>query len=230
MALPVPRPRKRRIMSRPDFVNLDLSSEASLDILIQEREPPLDPPLYLNAFENLTATKRCSSSQDWQAYGFLVEDCFTAIQRVYIEEVLRNPDEVYEFTATGTYPKTQHPRVRTPAQYTVSEYHPVPPASAEPLPGPGAGGYSQYDTANFRDIHRAAKVVERDCLLPTRRPGWDAVGARSSIGVFLWATDSLINDQVARRAALLHRPPNLISLNASNIADNIDSTKSNIRY
>lgn len=83
---------------------------------------PLDQIFTLNAFTNLTATNRCSSSQDWQAYAFLVEDCFTAIQRVYIEEVIRRPVETYEFVAEGSYPKTKYPWVRTPAQYTVSEY------------------------------------------------------------------------------------------------------------
>lgn len=83
---------------------------------------PVDLPLNLNTFKNLTATNRCSSSQECQAYAFLIEDCFTAIQRVYIEEVIRRPDEMYEFFAGGTYPKTSKPWVRTPSQYTVSEY------------------------------------------------------------------------------------------------------------
>lgn len=46
----------------------------------------------------------------------------------------------------------------------------------ESLPGRGPRGYSQSDTATFRDIWGAARVVEGDCLLPTRRPGWDVVG------------------------------------------------------
>ena len=83
---------------------------------------PLDLPLDLDTFQNLTARNRCSTSPEWQAYAFLVEDCFTAIQRVYIEEVLKKPSyEIYEFIAEGTYPRTTHPSVRTPAQYTVSE-------------------------------------------------------------------------------------------------------------
>lgn len=82
---------------------------------------PLDPALSLATFTNLTATDRCSSSQEWTAYGFLIEDCFTAIQRVYIEELLRKPDEIYEFVAEGTQPKRKYPWVRTPAQYNVSE-------------------------------------------------------------------------------------------------------------
>lgn len=94
---------------------------------------PFDPPVDFPTFKNLTATNRCSNSPDWQAYAFLVEDCFTAIQRVYIEEVLKNPNQLYEFTAQGTHPKTQNPWLRTPAQYTVSEYiTTVPPRSSAP--------------------------------------------------------------------------------------------------
>lgn len=129
------------------------------------------------------------------------------------------------------------------------------------LPGRGAVGYDQSDIATYRDIYRAARVVEEDCLLPTRRPGWDAVGktrhrfpssikpilhhgnrmvylasnslfacvgTKSSIGVFLWATDSSINDYFIRGSRpLLHDLPILISPNASTTAvtNNIDSNK-----
>ena len=129
------------------------------------------------------------------------------------------------------------------------------------LPGRAGTGYAQTDTATFREIYRAVRVVEEDCLLPRRRPGWDAVGethhsvpfvpcfsvitavgwsgrylsntifarvgTKSSIGVFLWATDSLINAQVMGRGGnALNDLSNLISPNASTIAENdIDSIK-----
>ena len=83
-------------------------------------------PLELTMPKNLTGLSRCTRSKDWQAYAFLVEDCFTAIQRLYIEEVLRKPDTIYEFVTTGTYPKTLHPKMRTPTEFTVSEYHSIP--------------------------------------------------------------------------------------------------------
>lgn len=55
----------------------------------------------------------------------------------------------------------------------------------EPLPGRGTGGYyEQSDTATFRDIWLAARVVERDCLLPTRRPGWEVVGETPNMFFF----------------------------------------------
>ena len=80
--------------------------------------------------KNLTESSRCTRSEDWQAYAFLVEDCYTAIQRLYIEEVLKKPDAIYEFITIGTHPQTLHPRMRTPIEYTVREYCSVPAVSA----------------------------------------------------------------------------------------------------
>lgn len=87
---------------------------------------PLDLPLDLVTFRNLTSTDRCSNSPDWQAYAFLVEDCYTAIQRVYIEEVLRKSEEKFEFIARGAQPRTKKPWIRTPVHFTVGELPPFP--------------------------------------------------------------------------------------------------------
>lgn len=67
------------------------------------------------------------------------------------------------------------------------------------LPGRTRRPYAEYDTATFKSIYAAARLIETDCLEPTRRPGWESVGAKSNIGVFLWATDSEINGQVMGR-------------------------------
>ncbi|KAM0797552.1 hypothetical protein BDR22DRAFT_435450 [Usnea florida] len=141
----------------------------------------LAAPLEKTMPKNLTASSRCTRSQDWQAYAFLVEDCYTAIQRLYIEEVLKKPDAIYEFITVGTYPRTLHPWMRTPIEYTVNSCtlsivmlnlfgH------KESLPGRGAVNFHHSDTASFKDIYRAARLVEKDCLLPDRLPGWEAVG------------------------------------------------------
>ena len=87
---------------------------------------PLDLPLDIALVKNVTAVNRCSNSRDWQAYAFLVEDCYAVIQRVYIERMLRDPDELYEFIAQGAPRETKKPGIRTPAQYTVSELVPFP--------------------------------------------------------------------------------------------------------
>ncbi len=64
------------------------------------------------------------------------------------------------------------------------------------LPGASRRPYAEYDTATFRSIYTAARLVDNDCLYPSRRPGWESAGTKSNLGVFLWATDSEINGQV----------------------------------
>ena len=171
---------------------------------------PLDLPLNLDTFRNLTATNRCSDSADWQAYAFLVEDCYAAVQRLYIEDVLRKPDISFEFISRYGHHRTKRPWIRTPAQISVSEsssfaFH-VSYSQEEQrksiavadendkdsciltimmldwfglgtgLPGRAGTGHEPTDTATLRDIYRAVRGVEEDCLLPRRQPGWDAVG------------------------------------------------------
>ena len=85
---------------------------------------PLDLPLDLGTFRNLTATNRCSNSPDWQAYAFLVEDCYAAVQRLYIEEVLRRPDVSFEFISRYGHHKVTRPWLRLPVQISVSESPP----------------------------------------------------------------------------------------------------------
>ena len=112
----------------------------------------LAAPLEVAMPKNLTESSRCTRSEDWQAYAFLVEDCYTAIQRVYIEEVLKKPDAIYEFVTSGTYPQTLHPRMRTPTEYTVSEYHSVPAIYAVCW-----GGVFQHDLKKEKTIFVADK-------------------------------------------------------------------------
>lgn len=45
----------------------------------------------------------------------------TAIQRLYIEEVLKKSEEKFEFVTRGGHHRTKHPWIRTPAQFTSSE-------------------------------------------------------------------------------------------------------------
>lgn len=83
-------------------------------------------PSLLNTTANLTQTDRCSHSPDWQAYAFLVEDCYAAISRLYVEDVLQHPDELFEFHTAGSRRRTSHPEVRTPSQLTVGNNASLP--------------------------------------------------------------------------------------------------------
>ena len=81
------------------------------------------------------------------------------------------------------------------------------------LPGSPSFHLGSSDTATFDSIWKAAKAVENKCLLPNRKPGWQPVGTKGSIGVFLWATDSEINQQVTGLSA--HQDGPLTLMNAS---------------
>ena len=37
--------------------------------------------------QNLSKAEHCVTSESWQAYAFLVEDCYAAIQQMYIRDV-----------------------------------------------------------------------------------------------------------------------------------------------
>jgi hypothetical protein len=170
---------------------------------------PVDTPSVNVAFDrtaSLNASSlghhdRCDSSrtQNWQAYAFLVEDCFVAVNQFYIEHVVRNPDEIFEFSASALRTHTRFPRVQTPDVYTHGKYHflagfpTIDPLNARKnnlsltpesctlaivmlnwfqlgqLPGYPRYNPSSYDTSTSAELHKAAKFVENECLESPRR-------------------------------------------------------------
>ena len=70
------------------------------------------------------------------------------------------------------------------------------------LPGLAVRSFYPADTSNFPSIRNAITAVEEDCIDNERLQygGWQLVGSRKSIGVFLWSTKSLIDVRVGRAA------------------------------
>ena len=66
----------------------------------------------------LTARARCGSKP--QGY-WLVEDCFAAVQALYIDRVITQPNKVYEFRSRTAAPRTGNEWMKTPLVYTVSK-------------------------------------------------------------------------------------------------------------
>ena len=86
------------------------------------------------------------------------------------------------------------------------------------LPGKTTMPLARYDTASFTSLWKAARIVESQCLIPRRRPGWEPVGSSGNIGIFLWATHSEINVQMTGLDAEKSPRPALNLVNSS-IAD-----------
>lgn len=88
--------------------------------------PPLQPSLPLNASSNGNGNNgNCASVAkypNWSSNDWVIEDCFAAVQQVYLKEVRTHPDEAYEFVAPGVSPTRSPPdSQRTPRKYIVSE-------------------------------------------------------------------------------------------------------------
>ena len=60
----------------------------------------------------------------WQAPGWNTEDCYSAVQQMYLKEVYTHPDADYEFVAQGaSSTRPDLPVEKTPRKYTVSRFN-----------------------------------------------------------------------------------------------------------
>lgn len=83
--------------------------------------PPLQPNIPLNASSNGNCASR-ANYPSWSSPDWVVEDCYTARQQLYVREVLARPNIAYEFLAQGLSPR-QHPLgQRTPRKYIVGKW------------------------------------------------------------------------------------------------------------
>ncbi len=64
------------------------------------------------------------------------------------------------------------------------------------LPGGDVGPFKETDVASYKDLYFAAQRLLRSCISNNEAAGFIAVGRSESIGVFLWATDSLQNQDL----------------------------------
>ena len=92
------------------------------------------------------------------------------------------------------------------------------------LPGLAARSFYPADTSNFPSIRNAIIEVEADCIDNDRLQygGWQLVGSRKSIGVFLWSTRSLIDLRVGRAAHTVLPP--LRGLNETVVGEDFSGT------
>lgn len=58
------------------------------------------------------------------------------------------------------------------------------------------GPFKERDVASYKDLYFAAQRLLRGCIFKDEAAGFIAVGRSESIGVFLWATDSLQNQDI----------------------------------
>ena len=83
--------------------------------------PPLHPSLPLNASTNGNCADP-AKYPSWNSNDWVIEDCYAAVQQLYLKEVLAHPGVMYRFVAPGVSPTTSPlDSQRTPRKYIVSK-------------------------------------------------------------------------------------------------------------
>ena len=155
----------------------------------------------------------CADSPEWEYQGDQESDCIEAIAKLHDYEVKRHGDHHYEFVADGSSPHISLAIAKTPRKYMHGECSSSFPVCFfskliicckdtctvaivvlnffEPGELPGIkpqdwGTKATSDLASYKDIWRAAKRVELDCVRTARKSGWHPVGESDILSFIQW--------------------------------------------
>lgn len=85
--------------------------------------PPIQPSLPLNTSGNDNGN--CASTiryPNWYSNDWVIEDCYAAVQQLYLKEMRTHPGIEYEFVTLGVSPtRPKLESQRTPRKYVVSK-------------------------------------------------------------------------------------------------------------
>lgn len=174
------------------------------------RHAPIKPPFHLSKNIDINQSTCIDSprwlpiaSRPWSAsnQGY----CHRAINNAITEFETYHPYSPFEieFHQVGSQ-ATILDSYRTPASWTqntcVLTIAMLGNLSYGWIPGlEGNGGREVRDTISNLDLQNAAYGLEEDCVSSDEGlllPGWTYVGAQRSIGLFLWARNSVVDRRV----------------------------------
>ncbi|MCJ1455608.1 hypothetical protein MMC28_005963 [Mycoblastus sanguinarius] len=165
-----------------------------------------NPSTLNTSASNARPERSCVRRTDWTGTGYVANHCQDAVIRLVGDEVNVYGPQEFEFLAPNTAPIHALPIMPTPRRYAVGSCALViamlsapffPPGSIPMLP---AEPFSPTDTANYQYIAAVAQSLIEACIddYSPQCGGWQSVGGRNSIGVFLWATLSVMDRRVPR--------------------------------
>ncbi|KAK0510754.1 hypothetical protein JMJ35_007186 [Cladonia borealis] len=176
--------------------------------------PPTALTIPLDISTNLTTTSspasngRCASRASfpsWYAPNWLVEDCYAALQQLYIQETMLHPNQEYEFLQPGASRKDLDiPWQKTPRKYVVNTCTLTimllswfgPGTLPSPISPSSPVWRASSDTSTYQKIWAKGRLLENTCPEGAGSGGWCAIGDKNAMGIFIWATDSDINFKV----------------------------------
>ncbi|KAL9016913.1 MAG: hypothetical protein Q9185_005735 [Variospora sp. 1 TL-2023] len=159
-----------------------------------------DPLVLTSGGEEFT----CTPSIDWRSKPFIPSDCTEAIEKFHTIEFEAKGNTVYEFFQAGT--RQEDPKSygqALPKQYTFGTCTlgiiNMNDSSLEGLvPGMFSvvDEYATNDISTYKVVLDAAKQLYAVCTDAYDVPGYIAIGHKSSIGVFLYASNSTLEEKI----------------------------------
>ncbi|KAF6219636.1 hypothetical protein HO133_004105 [Letharia lupina] len=149
----------------------------------------------------------CSASIIWTGFNTLdshfQRDCRAATDKFEnFVASCSNPNTRYEFLDPRTQPMQRLPKMETPRRYvsrigrcTVAIVNLVD-FPAEYLPTQRSGPFRKTDVDSYEGLGMAVTEMYTSCL--PHSLGWAAVGEASSLGVFIFATGSLVDQKIEK--------------------------------
>ncbi|KAL8961496.1 MAG: hypothetical protein Q9193_001955 [Seirophora villosa] len=185
----------------------------------------------------------CDSRSDWSAKNFVKEDCYNSVLNVFLQDYRPNPKAKFNFYSSTLPPPPGSNMIQTPRRYTTKSCTlalvMLYKFGSSELPGAQRRGHALTELATFEEIYRTARRLEENCILgpgQTSRLAWEpvgecrskgapvkgekpadrvlGVGATKSLGLFFWATDSIINRDKRFRGGVGGEYPTNAALNA----------------
>lgn len=143
----------------------------------------------------------CMQRRSWTTPLLRLPDCATAIRLwgLEIEPLGKKPFEFLALNTSGTTRRTwQYTPVKYP--YKSCTLAIVMPHDLNPrdLGLPAKTKFPATDIATYFDLKLAAEAVLTECLRSEAIPqgGWWSIGRKGSVGLYIWATGSEMDDKV----------------------------------
>lgn len=158
----------------------------------------------------------CIRTMDWLAPGLDGDDCSEAMMRFLHTDRDKYGQRRFEFLDVNTPQRTRSPMMRTPRRYTIGTCTVavgILSDFTELLPEEASRRLQKSDVASFQEIMEGLRRLAVTCLTDGKA-GWDAVGKDQSLGVFVWATDSHMDQTLFNRPSALRYSPLVLNSTA----------------
>lgn len=196
-----------------------------LGVAVSLKTPTTDKGLSLQP-GTANAETTCVRTVDWLAPQFDGDDCAEAISRFLHTDFDMYGFRRFEFLDVSTPQRTRSTVMRTPRRYTIATCSigiGILSDFPEVLPGESTHQLQKSDVASFQEIMESLRRIAVVCLTEGRA-GWEAVGKDRSLGVFIWATGSHMDETLFNRPSALMPSP--LGLNSTARLDKSASSTS----